>query len=738
MGSFERGVIHALARGDKWSLGGEGPYLWAPSFPQHVDHLGFWDAGQFYRNFIGPLFTVELLYLRGDSMPLNLVRRRWTPAYVVQEYESAEGIRVLERKAVLPSGVLTSELRIEADHDLELPVVVWSVQPADGEAVVEVDGRCIAVPRSLETPIGESDVAWVALSAGPCRFTPVVVVGEKGTGAPTWQHSVLWELLPLDNEQYPGRGGGEGHYHIGFKTNLALTADSSIVLHASAAVATDRDLAIKRAVAAAAEDAQPIEASLQAWEEYLSQIPRFDCSSQRFSNYYWYRWFGLRLATQSPAAGHIRHRAVCEGSAYFRRPITYSVQAHLRETRWIKDPALSRDTLFSFFDAQEKSGRFAGILDVAGPVQESFYHTDWGAAVMGFLAVHPDSEVLKRAYDALGKYARWLAAERDPESSGMYTVVNHFETGQEYSSRYQAVCSDADKFGWGDRFLLKGVDATVYAYQLNRALEVMATKLARETEAQAWSQARERIRIALTSKMWDPSDKIFYDIDPNTGWRTNVKAGTCFYPFMTEATRSEHSLALEEHLLNEAEFWTEYPFPSLSLDDPLFSAEGLWNGMRMNCPWNGRSWPMLNSHLVEALAQTALRLQPSLLDKAGEALKRVINMLFFGNDALRPNSFEHYNPLNGKPSAYRGIDDYQHSWIVDLLLKYVAGLQPRTDGTLTIAPLPLGLEFVRVQDALIQGHTVDIELTEERVTDLRIDGKPAAIKQTPFTVNLEH
>ena len=147
---------------------------------------------------------------------------------------------------------------------------------------------------------------------------------------------------------------------------------------------------------------------------------------------------------------------------------------------------------------------------------------------------------------------------------------------------------------------------------------------------------------------------------------------------------------------------------------------------------------MLNSHLVEALAETALRLQPSLLDKAAEALRRVINLLFFGKDALRPNSFEHYNPLNGKPSVYRGIDDYQHSWVVDLLLKYVAGLQPRVDGTLRIAPLPLGLEFVRVQDARIQGHSVDIELTEERVTDLRIDGDPAVIKQTPFSVNLEY
>ena len=48
--------------------------------------------------------------------------------------------------------------------------------------------------------------------------------------------------------------------------------------------------------------------------------------------------------------------------------------------------------------------------------------------------------------------------------------------------------------------------------------------------------------------------------------------------------------------------WTTYPVPSSSADDPFYNADGLWKGERKNCPWNGRVWPMTNSHIAEVLA----------------------------------------------------------------------------------------------------------------------------------------
>ena len=71
----------------------------------------------------------------------------------------------------------------------------------------------------------------------------------------------------------------------------------------------------------------------------------------------------------------------------------------------------------------------------------------------------------------------------------MFTVVNHFETGQEYMSRYMAVDTEADTRGWQPRLRLKGIDVTVYAHQLFRALAIIARRLGHGGDEAEWRSA---------------------------------------------------------------------------------------------------------------------------------------------------------------------------------------------------------------------------------------------------------
>jgi hypothetical protein len=161
--------------------------------------------------------------------------------------------------------------------------------------------------------------------------------------------------------------------------------------------------------------------------------------------------------------------------------------------------------------------------------------------------------------------------------------------------------------------------------------------------------------------------------------------------------------------LNPKEFWTSYPIPSSAVDDPCFSSEAEWKGKRMNCPWNGRVWPMTNSHITEAIAQSAQRFKDSELRKnAADFISKFIRMMFFEGDPSRPNSFEHYNPFSGAPCLYRGIDDYQHSWVVDLIIKYVAGVRPETD-RVVIDPFPFHLDHVIIDRLNVRGRTIKVE-----------------------------
>ena len=104
-------------------------------------------------------------------------------------------------------------------------------------------------------------------------------------------------------------------------------------------------------------------------------------------------------------------------------------------------------------------------------------------------------------------------------------------------------------------------------------------------------------------------------------------------------------------------------------------------------------------------------------------------MMFDDHDLSRPNCFEHYNPFTAHPSRFRGIDDYQHSWVLDLLARGAAGLDPddwlggATDGAfLTVDPLPMGLAAVDLEGALVRGHRVDVRIRGDAFT-VTLDGR---------------
>ena len=367
-----------------------------------------------------------------------------------------------------------------------------------------------------------------------------------------------------------------------------------------------------------------------------------------------------------------------------------------------------------------------------------FYHANWGNSLRELHRVHPDVRFLKDAYEGLLHYARWLDRERDPEGSGLCDIHNHYETGQEYMHRYIAVDPRADRDNWGKIFRLKGVDATVYLYELKKTLAWAAAKIhRRETEIARLRRSAEQVRSAILEKMWDPKTEMFYDVDSSTGKRTRVKAAVCFYPYMTDIVSPSHLNGFEKHLLNPREFWTPFPVPSSSADDPYFSADAVWKGRRMNCPWNGRVWPMTNSHIAEALALCAIRFGSDRLKSASvEFIGKFVRMMFSDNDPRRPNCFEHYHPLTGEPSLYRGIDDYQHSWVNDLLLKYVCGVRP-IDGKVVVDPFPFPMHYVHVKGCIVQGHEFRVEREGNRF-QVWMDGKRCSesVVGTPVVIEV--
>ena len=725
--------LDALARSDKWYLSAGEGLVWAPPFPAWLDAPGFWDEANLFEYVLSPLFTVAFVDDAGREIPLRALQRRWTPAALEAPYAPVAGLELAEARMVLPGFVLGSEWQITnvGAAPVKLHAIAWATAPGD-----EVE------PGEVE--FSESELSWSRVLKDRKDHTlPVRLQLAMARGTDTWgvirsertADHPRFALTPFWDRWDPLGGGLKSAAELDGISNSGLVY---LAVHRVIEIApgdTARLAIALRAVPDLVESAARVEqpaprrassfmaASRASWEGFFDSVPSFRCSDPYFERAWSYRWYGLRLNAISPGWGNYVAPTVAEGIAYFHQPISYSAQCHLRELRWAKDPEWARGVLRTFVAHQKPDGSFHGRIYANHLEGTDFYHADWGGALLALDAVHPSDAFLREVLPALEGYASWLATSRDADGSGLIDITDQFETGQEYMSRYQAVDPDADRSVWENRIRLKGVDVSVYAYRLFRALATLAPRGG--IEGDPWQARAEQCGAAIVKKMWDAKGGMFSDVNPVTGRRTGVRAAVCFYPYFTDLVGAPHLQGFVQNLFDPRQFWKPFPIASSSGKDALYDADAAWKGKRMNCPWNGRVWPMANSHVAEAIARVALEHLPALRAHLVEFLTKYVRMMFWDGDASRPNSFEHYHPVSGRPSAYRGIDDYQHSWVNDLIVEYVVGLRPGGEGRCVVDPMPFGLDGFEVKGLPMQGASIDVAREGERLL-VHVNGREAA------------
>ena len=746
--------LELLARGDKWYLSAGEGLLWAPPFPAWLDVPGFWDEAHVFQYPVGPLFTVAFLDATGRALDLDAVSRRWTPAVLETAYRPAAGadappaqLELVEDRMVLPGLVLASEwtLRNTGAEAVTLHAVAWSAAPGDdvtGESVRWSEGE-LTWPRRLRDRRQQERTVELSLALARGTDSWAAVRSEPTANQPRFALTPFFDrwdpVRPgLANRADLGGISPAGLAYLGLHRAVEIGPGSTARL--AVALRVDPRLRVRpsaddEALFAPKRASTFAAASRARWEAAFAGLPTFRCSDPYLERAWAYRWYGLYLNRIAGGWGNYPAPTVCEGIAVFHEPITYSAQCHLRELRWARDPEWARGVLRTFLAHQKADGSFHGRVYVDHLQGTDFYHADWGGALLALDAVHPSDAFLKEVLPGLERYGEWLVATRDPEGKGLYDVVDQYETGQEYMSRYQAVDPDADRHGWENRLRLKGVDVTVYAHQLFRALAELAPRGG--IGGAVWAQRAEQTAKTVRQKMWDRDAGMFFDVNPQTGRRTGVRAAVCFYPYFTDIVRQEHMAGFAQRLFDPAEFWTRFPVPSSSVRDPLYDPEAAWKGKRHNCPWNGRVWPMTNSHIAEAIAAVALLHVPALRAHLVEFLTKYVRMLFWEGDSARPNSFEHYHPVSGRPCAYRGIDDYQHSWVNDLLVQYAVGLRPVGRGRLVVDPMPFVLDGFEALGLPMQGAAVDVVRSGDSFT-VAVNGRAAGrgAVGTPVEVDL--
>ena len=709
--------LKLLERDDKWYLGGGDSLIFTPLFPKWLHVLGLWDEAHFYNIPIKPLYTISFLSKNGKELKPRLIYMKWNPSKLTRKFALTNDLTIIETDVILPNDTFSTTLDFEGENR-EIDLILWTTQVNNqNEKTISFFKEKNGIVLNREITLKNKYPFTFSSFFGMEHSSYSINLSEYTVNQPKFEYTPLYEKFDrkLPDEIHNKGINSDGLLYFSLHKHLKIIENAKVKIFLSVAENPGK---VKENFNEAFNINDPIKESEKTWQEFFDSVPYFECSDKFLEKYYWYRWYGLRLFMMKNSYSF---PCVCEGPAYFRMPITYSAQCHMLETRWMDNSKVAEGSFLNFMENQAENGSYPGSLYPIDIDRKSFYHTDFGTSIIEIYKIHPDINFLNRVYPSLKKYAEFFDRERDPEHSYLYDVIDQMETGQEFMTRYTSVDEKADlQLGVGG-IRLKGVDATCYQYGIRKALSFIARKLEKKTEAEKWEEEALKIRNAILKFMWDEEDEMFFDVNPETWKRTNIKTAVCFYPYIYDIAGKIHLNGFKKHLFNKDEFWTSYPVPATALNEPLASPFGEWKEKRMNCPWNGRVWPMTNSYIAEALANVASKFDETLKEKTGRFICRTIKMMFLDGDLEYPNTYEHYNPNSGKPCLYRGVNDYQHSRIVDLIIKYICGIQPQLDDTLKIDPLPLGLKHLKIYNIPFQEHKLKLEINYNKF-HVYIDG----------------
>ena len=207
-----------------------------------------------------------------------------------------------------------------------------------------------------------------------------------------------------------------------------------------------------------------------------------------------------------------------------------------------------------------------------------------------------------------------------------------------------------------------------------------------------------------------------------------VKNIVGFLPFFAGITEDGQEGCLETLFTEESS--TPCPFPSVSTECPVYSAEGGWQGWffkgRNGCIWNGPAWPFANSMVLDGLAKESRRRSHRWDEKFAAYFMKFTEMHYYGGDGTVPYLVEHYNSMTGE--CISDDVDYSHSYYIDLVVSHVAGLSVKP-GRIEIDPIDLGLKQFRLSNLYVQGHRIEVCLEEEGKFSLSVDGEERAARR---------
>lgn len=206
----------------------------------------------------------------------------------------------------------------------------------------------------------------------------------------------------------------------------------------------------------------------------------------------------------------------------------------------------------------------------------------WGAWLV--YQVTKNKDFLEKVFNCNAKFLDWCFKNRMSRADLFAWHVDEDnilckcgESGMDNSPRFD------------DAAYLLAIDFSCFMANEMRFMSKMANELGMKTEQ--YDSAYEKIKKSINEILWDEETGFYYDYDTEKERLHKVKSVASFLPLFAGVCDEDKAKKLVTHLTNPNEFYTEFPIPSISVDDPTY-------GIDM---WKGPVWINFNYMIAEGL-----------------------------------------------------------------------------------------------------------------------------------------
>ncbi len=337
---------------------------------------------------------------------------------------------------------------------------------------------------------------------------------------------------------------------------------------------------------------------------------------------------------RSPAGG-IEHAGVVPSPFAYRGLWAWDSWKHARALSLFA-PRLARDQVRAMFDHQLDDGMVPDTVMV-DPRTNNMANTKpplaaW--AVHGIYTATKDREFVSEMAPALLRYdAFW--EKRRHEGAPLYSwggtgeIEARWESGWDNATRFDGVTM----IPAGDHLLMNtlSVDLNAYLCRDKRLLAELCTLVGKENDAARLRREADAIAAALGAWLFDEERGAFFDVTWPDRVRVPALTAATWAPLWCGLATVDQAARVAAHMVDETEFFTPLPLPTVARNDHSFDPDGYWRG----AVW---------------IDQAAMGVEALFAHGFVREARRALAVLLSGLEQ-HDTFYECYHPIDGRPAA---------------------------------------------------------------------------------------